>query len=129
MGYLGIIGNKTHQCYLRCVGTLDDILEGYNNQAIMASTFKELIEVLHDPELPYSKVNAILSMLAGRILFKLKDTIRTTINAAKSKGNAHKFPVVCIKKVVDSRALHLGFDSSPQSCHVPHTTQHAVQCS
>ena len=101
MGYPGIIGNKTHQHYLRCVGTLNDILKGYDNQAIMASTFKELIEVLHDPELPYSEVNAILSALAGRISSKLEDTIRATIDTAKSKGDAHEFPVVRIKKVVE----------------------------
>ena len=95
----------------------------------MASTFKELIEVVHDPELPYSEVNTILSVLAGHILSKLKDTICATIDAAKSKGDAHKFLVVHIKKVVDSRALHLGFDSSPQLHHVSHTTRHTVQCS
>ena len=124
MGYPGIVGNKTHQHYLRCVGTLNDILEGYDNQAIMASTFKELIEVLHDPELLYSEVSSILSALAGRIPSKLEESICATIDAAKSKGDAQEFPVVRIKS---RRAPHPGLHPSPRSGHVPHTTWRAVR--
>ncbi|KAI6042033.1 acetyl-CoA carboxylase [Pisolithus marmoratus] len=101
MGYPGIVGNKPYQRYLRCTGTLNDILEGYDNQAIMASTFKELIEVLHDSELPYSEVNAILSALSGRMPSRLEDGIRAAIDTAKSKGDAQEFPAVRIKKVLE----------------------------
>ncbi|KAG1780813.1 carboxyl transferase domain-containing protein [Suillus placidus] len=101
MGLPGIIGNKTYQRFVRCMGTLNDILEGYDNQAIMASTFKDLIEVLHDPELPYSEVNAILSALSGRMPAKLEDGIRGAIETAKSKSDAHEFPAVRIKKVLE----------------------------
>jgi acetyl-CoA carboxylase/biotin carboxylase 1 len=101
MGLPGIIGNKTYQRFVRCMGTLNDILEGYDNQAIMASTFKDLIEVLHDPELPYSEVNAILSALSGRMPAKLEEGIRSAIEAAKSKSDAHEFPAVRIKKVLE----------------------------
>ncbi|KAI6126082.1 acetyl-CoA carboxylase [Pisolithus croceorrhizus] len=101
MGYPGIVGNKPYQRYLRCIGTLNDILEGYDNQAIMASTFKELIEVLHDPELPYSEVNAILSALSGRMPSRLEDGIRAAIDTAKTKGDAQEFPAVRIKKVLE----------------------------
>ncbi|EGO20512.1 hypothetical protein SERLADRAFT_452608 [Serpula lacrymans var. lacrymans S7.9] len=101
MGSPGIAGNKAYQRYLRCTGVLNDILEGYDNQAIMASTFKDLIEVIHDPELPYSEVNAILSALSGRMPFKLEDGIRAAIEGAKSKGDGHEFPAVRIKKVLE----------------------------
>ncbi|KAH7926428.1 hypothetical protein BV22DRAFT_1087097 [Leucogyrophana mollusca] len=101
MGLPGIIGNKTYQRFVRCTSTLTDILEGYDNQAIMASTLKDLIEVLHDPELPYSEVNAILSALSGRMPAKLEDGIRAAIDAAKSKGDSHEFPAVRIKKVLE----------------------------
>ncbi|KAG1864845.1 acetyl-CoA carboxylase [Suillus subluteus] len=101
MGLPGIIGNKTYQRFVRCMGTLNDILEGYDNQAIMASTFKDLIEVLHDPELPYSEVNAILSALSGRMPAKLEEGIRSAIETAKSKSDAHEFPAVRIKKVLE----------------------------
>jgi acetyl-CoA carboxylase/biotin carboxylase 1 len=101
MGLPGIIGNKTYQRFVRCMGTLNDILEGYDNQAIMASTFKDIVEVLHDPELPYSEVNAILSALAGRMPARLEEGIRGAIETAKSKSDAHEFPAVRIKKVLE----------------------------
>ncbi|KAF9219763.1 hypothetical protein BS17DRAFT_788749 [Gyrodon lividus] len=101
MGLPGVVGNKTYQRFVRCTGTLNDILEGYDNQAIMASTFKDLIEVLHDPELPYSEVSAILSTLSGRMPAKLEEGIRAAIDAAKSRGDAHEFPAIRIKKVLE----------------------------
>jgi acetyl-CoA carboxylase/biotin carboxylase 1 len=36
-------------------GVLNDILDGYDNQAIMHSTLKDLIDTLHDSGLPYSE--------------------------------------------------------------------------
>jgi acetyl-CoA carboxylase/biotin carboxylase 1 len=101
MGPPGVVGNRTYQRFVRGVGILDDILEGYDNQAIMASTFKELIEVLHDPELPYSEVSSILSTLSGRMPSKLEEGIRSAIDSAKSRGDAHEFPAVRIKKVLE----------------------------
>lgn len=101
MGPPGVVGNRPYQRFVRCMGTLNDILEGYDNQAIMASTFKDLIEVLHDPELPYSQVNSILSALSGRMPSKLEEGVRSTIDSAKSKGDAHEFPAVRIKKVLE----------------------------
>ena len=41
----GVIGNKPYQRFLRCIGILNDILDGFDNQAIMASTLKDLIDV------------------------------------------------------------------------------------
>jgi acetyl-CoA carboxylase / biotin carboxylase 1 len=101
MGAPGIVGNKPHQRLLRCVGILNDILDGFDNQAIMTSTVKDLIDVLHDPELPYSEVSAILSTLSGRMPSKLEDDIRVAIDTAKSKGEGQEFPAVRIKKVVE----------------------------
>lgn len=101
MGPPGVVGNRPYQRFVRCMGTLNDILEGYDNQAIMASTFKDLIEVLHDPELPYSEVSSILSTLSGRIPSKLEEGIRSAIDSAKSRGDAHEFPAVRIKKVLE----------------------------
>ena len=101
MGPPGVVGNRPYQRFVRCVGTLNDILEGYDNQAIMASTFKDLIEVLHDPELPYSEVSSILSTLSGRMPSKLEEGIRSAIDSAKTRGDAHEFPAVRIKKVLE----------------------------
>ncbi|KAG6373126.1 acetyl-CoA carboxylase [Boletus reticuloceps] len=101
MGPPGVIGNWPYQRFVRCMGTLSDILEGYDNQAAMASTFKDLIEVVHDPDLPYSEISSILSRLSGRISSKLEEGIRLAIDSAKSRGNTHEFPAVRIKKVLE----------------------------
>ena len=102
MGSPGVVGNKPDQRLNRCLEVMDDILGGFDNQSTMNSTFKELIEVLHDSKLPYAEVNAILSSLSGRIPLKLEDTIRSIISVAKAKGDSTEFPAVRIKKVIDN---------------------------
>ncbi|TFK29759.1 acetyl CoA carboxylase [Coprinopsis marcescibilis] len=104
MGPPSVGGNKPHQRLARALTVLNDILDGFDNQSIMVSTFKELIAVLQDPDLPYSDVNATLSSLSGRIPSKLEDTIRAAMDAAKAKGEGHEFPAVRIKKVIDKYA-------------------------
>ena len=102
MGMPGVIGNKVHQRFMRCRAILNDILDGFDNQAVMASTLKDLIDVLRDPELPYSEVSAILSSLSGRMPSKLEDGIRGAIDIAKAKTDGHhEFPAVRIKKVLE----------------------------
>ncbi|KAJ7876806.1 acetyl-CoA carboxylase [Mycena leptocephala] len=101
MGAPGVIGNKPHQRLARCVNTLEDILDGFDNQAVMVSTLKDLIDVLHEPDLPYSEATAILSSLSGRMPGKLEESIRSAIDAAKAKGPSQEFPAVRIKKVLE----------------------------
>jgi hypothetical protein len=76
------------------MGVLNDILDGFNNQSIMAST-------LHDPELPCSEVTAILSLLSGCMHANLEETIRSAMDVAKVKCDGHDFPAIRIKKVID----------------------------
>ncbi|EEB92354.1 hypothetical protein MPER_09150, partial [Moniliophthora perniciosa FA553] len=99
MGNPAVIGNKTHQRLIQCVGVLNDILDGFDNQAIMASTVKALVEVLRDSNLPYSELNAILSSLSGRIPSRLEDSIRSALESAKSKDQ--EFPAIRLKKILD----------------------------
>ncbi|KAH9839950.1 acetyl CoA carboxylase [Rhodofomes roseus] len=101
MGSPSVIGNKPHQRLHHYLGVLNDILDGYDNQAIMASTFKELLAVLESSELPFSEVSAILSTLSGRMPAKLEETIRATIDAAKGKGDVPDFPAMRVKKLMD----------------------------
>jgi acetyl-CoA carboxylase/biotin carboxylase 1 len=102
MGSPNVVGNKPHQRLNRCLGVLNDILDGFDNQSIMNKIFKELTDVLHDPQLPYAEVNAILSSLSGRIPSKLDDAIRSVLSAAKAKGYSTDFPAVRFKKVIDN---------------------------
>jgi len=101
MGTPGVIGSKAHQRLNRCLGVLNDILDGFDNQAAMNTTLKEVIENLQEPQLPYSEINAILSSLSGRIPSKLEDNIRTAIDAARSKGERTEFPALRIKKLIN----------------------------
>jgi acetyl-CoA carboxylase / biotin carboxylase 1 len=101
MGTPGISGNKPFQRLLRCTSILNDILDGFDNQAIMNPTLKELIGVLHDPELPYSEMGSVLSSLSGRIPAKLEETIRAALTSAKSKADG-EFPSLKLKKVMEN---------------------------
>lgn len=100
MGLPSIIGSKPHQRYDSLLRILYDILDGYDNASVMQTTLKELISVLRDPELPYGKATAILSTLSGRMPAKLEGSIRSTLEAAHSKGT--EFPSNRLRKVIDS---------------------------
>lgn len=102
LGAPNVVGTKTHQRLVYCLTVLGDILEGYDNGAIMASTFKDLIEILHTPELPYTEITAILSSFSGRMPAKLEEAVRSTIDTARAKGDGHEFPAVRLKKVLEN---------------------------
>ncbi|KAM6496983.1 acetyl CoA carboxylase [Amanita muscaria] len=100
MGSPGIVGSKPHQTLNRCLSIMSDILDGFDNQAVMASTLKELVTVLRDPTLPFSEISTILSSLSGRMPAKLEEGVRSALDAAKSKGH-HDFPDVRLKKLLE----------------------------
>ena len=101
MGTPSVIGNKPHQRMNFYLDILTNILDGYDNQAVMASTLKDLISVLQNPELPFSEVTAILATLSGRMPAKLEESVRAAIDLAKSKGEGADFPASRIKKLID----------------------------
>ena len=101
MGPPNVVGNKPHQRLHYYLDILNNILDGYDNQAVMASTLKDLIAVLQNPELPFSEVTAILSTLSGRMPAKLEESIRAAIDLAKGKGEGAEFPALRIKKLID----------------------------
>lgn len=100
-GNPSVTGNKPHQRLSYCVDTLNDILDGFDNQAIMASTFKDLLAVLHDPALPFSQATSILASVSGRLPPKLEESIRAAIESARSKGDSADFPAVRVKRQLD----------------------------
>lgn len=101
LGNPAVTGTKASQRLSFCVEILNNILDGFDNQAILASTFKDLLAVLHDPELPFSQASAILASLSGRLPAKLEESIRSTIEAARGKGDIIDFPASRIKKQLD----------------------------
>jgi len=102
VGTPSVIGKRPHQRFKYLTGILNDILDGFDNQAVMHSTLKELIDTLHNPELPYSEMNVVMSSLSGRIPAKLEESIRNTIEAAKAKGDNTEFPAIRLKKILDN---------------------------
>jgi acetyl-CoA carboxylase/biotin carboxylase 1 len=103
MGMPSVMGSKTHQRLSHNLDILNNILDGYDNQTIMASTLKDLLDVLHDPELPFSEATAVLSTLSGRMPSKLEDNIRTAIDLAKARNQ--EFPAARIRKQMEAHVI------------------------
>ena len=100
MGTPNIIGSRPHQRDYYCLEILNNILDGFDNQAIMQGTLKELMAILEDSSLPYSEIYSVLSVLSGRMPAKLEELVRATIDASKAK-NA-EFPASRVRKVLDA---------------------------
>ena len=101
LGPPGVTGNKPHQLLARYIDVLANILEGFDNQPVMAPSLKGLTDVLRNSDLPYSETTAILSTLSGRMPSKLEDLVRNAIEASKSKGPTSEFPASRLKKILD----------------------------
>lgn len=99
-GTPSVIGSRPHQRFFYCYEILNNILDGFDNQAVMQSTLKELMAILEDPNLPYSEITSVLSSLSGRMPAKLEEVVRSTIDASKAK-NA-EFPASRVHKVLDA---------------------------
>jgi acetyl-CoA carboxylase / biotin carboxylase 1 len=80
-----VVGTKPAQRFSLLYTTLTNILQGYDNSIIMASTLKELIELLRDPELPYSEWNAQFSALHARMPQKLDAQFTQIVDRAKAR--------------------------------------------
>lgn len=93
-----VVGNKPPQRFALLHSILANILQGFDNQVIMASTLKETVEVLRDPELPYGEWNAHASALHARMPSKL-DTQFTQV-VEKSKARKAEFPAKQLSKTL-----------------------------
>lgn len=93
-----VVGSKPPQRFALLHSILSNILQGFDNQVIMASTLKELVEVLRDPELPYGEWNAHASALHARMPSKL-DTQFTQI-VERSKARKIEFPAKQLSKTL-----------------------------
>ncbi|RAL58460.1 hypothetical protein DID88_005164 [Monilinia fructigena] len=93
-----IVGTKAAQRFVLLRNILNNILDGFDNQVIMGSTLKELIEVLRNPELPYGEFNAQFSALHARMPQKLDATLTQILDRGKSR-NA-EFPAKNLSKAL-----------------------------
>ena len=93
-----IVGNKPPQRFVLLHKILLDILHGFDNQVIMASSLKDLIEVLRDPDLPYGEWNAQFSALHARMPNKLGTQFTQTVE--RSRARKAEFPAKQLKKTL-----------------------------
>ncbi|KAF2200676.1 hypothetical protein GQ43DRAFT_481383 [Delitschia confertaspora ATCC 74209] len=80
-----VMGSKPPQRFAYLTNILRNILQGFDNQVIMQSTLKELVEVLRDPELPYGEWNAQAAALHARMPNKLDTTFAQIVDRAHSR--------------------------------------------
>ena len=80
-----VVGSKPPQRFSLLHGVLENILQGFDNQVIMASTLNELVEVLRDPELPYGEWNAQFSALHARMPGKLDSQFTQIVERARAR--------------------------------------------
>ena len=98
MGPPQVVGHKPAQRFLLLHGILENILRGFDNQVIMNTTLKDLIDVLRDPELPYSEWNAQSSALHSRMPSKLDNQLEQTVERARSRKA--EFPAKQLQKTM-----------------------------
>ncbi|KAK1953648.1 acetyl-CoA carboxylase, partial [Colletotrichum sublineola] len=90
------VGTKPAQKFALLHSTLKNILLGYDNSVIMAATLKQLIEVLRNPELPYSLWNAQFAALHSRMPQKLDTQFSQIVERAKTRHA--DFPAKALSK-------------------------------
>jgi acetyl-CoA carboxylase/biotin carboxylase 1 len=93
-----IVGTKPSQRFVLLYNILRNILQGFNNQFVMAPTLNELMEVLRDVKLPYSEWNAQFSALHARMPQKLDNLFIQIVDRARSRKG--EFPAKNLAKVL-----------------------------
>lgn len=93
-----IVGNKPPQRFFLLNSILENILKGYDNQMIMNSTLRELVEVLRDPELPFGEWNAQSSALHSRMPQRLDAQLHQVIDRARTRKT--EFPAKQLERTM-----------------------------
>ncbi|KAL9596611.1 MAG: hypothetical protein Q9219_005694 [cf. Caloplaca sp. 3 TL-2023] len=91
-----VVGTKPPQRFSLLHSILQNILQGFDNQVIMASTLNELVEVLRDPELPYGEWNAQFAALHSRMPNRLEAQFTQVIE--RSRSRKAEFPAKLLQK-------------------------------
>ncbi|ORZ25473.1 acetyl-CoA carboxylase [Absidia repens] len=97
-----IVGDKPHQRFSATKNVLEYVLQGYDNQALIQTVVKDLSAILRDPELPYSEMNAIMSVLSGRIPQRLEQQLHAYVE--QSHGAQKEFPAHELNQLIESFA-------------------------
>ncbi|CAG7971540.1 unnamed protein product [Penicillium salamii] len=98
LGSPTILGNKPSQRFFLLHSILENILRGFDNQVIMGTTLKDLVEVLRNPDLPYGEWNAQSSALHSRMPQKLDAQLQALVD--KAKARKAEFPAKQLQKAI-----------------------------
>jgi len=93
-----VVGSKPPQRFALYLSILQNILLGFDNQVIMASTLKNLVAVLRDPELPYGEWAAQASALHSRTPQRLDAQLDQIVDRAHSRRA--EFPAKQLHKAI-----------------------------
>ncbi|RKF57668.1 Acetyl-CoA carboxylase [Erysiphe neolycopersici] len=93
-----VVGTKPAQRFALLHNVLLNILDGFDNQVIMASTLRELVDVLRNPELPYGEWNAQFSALHTRMPNRLATIF--TQNVDRARQRKAEFPAKNLSKAL-----------------------------
>ncbi|ODQ82475.1 hypothetical protein BABINDRAFT_30653 [Babjeviella inositovora NRRL Y-12698] len=96
LGSPTVKGTKPVHKFVSLLSTLRNILSGFDNQVVMNATLTSLIQVLRDPELPYSEWNLEVSALHSRLDAKLDESLRSLVS--RSHERQAEFPARTILK-------------------------------
>lgn len=102
-------GTKPAYKFKSLVTTLENILRGYDNQVIMNASLQQLIEVLRDPNLPYSEWKMHISALHSRLPPSLDEQLEQLINRSLKRNAA--FPAKHIGKLLENAIRQRSTDS------------------
>ncbi|KAI9477730.1 MAG: acetyl-CoA carboxylase [Benjaminiella poitrasii] len=95
-------GQKPNQRLRAVKASLEYIMQGYDNQALVQTALKQMTEILRDPQLPYSEMNTEMSVLSGRIPARLENALHNLLN--KSQQENVPFPVDDADKLIEEFA-------------------------
>ncbi|KAJ5751970.1 Acetyl-CoA carboxylase [Penicillium odoratum] len=98
LGSPTVVGTKAPQRFTLLYSILDNILRGFDNQVIMGTTLKELVEVLRNPDLPYGEWTAQSSALHSRIPQKLDAQMEAVVEKARARHA--EFPAKQLQKTI-----------------------------
>ncbi|CCK72032.1 uncharacterized protein KNAG_0I02460 [Huiozyma naganishii CBS 8797] len=93
-------GTKPAYKFKSLVTTLENILNGYDNQVIMNASLQQLIEVLRDPKLPYSEWRMQISALHSRLPPDLDEQLEQLVNRSAKRGAV--FPARQLAKILET---------------------------
>ncbi|KAG7708330.1 hypothetical protein KL914_002056 [Ogataea haglerorum] len=94
-----VIGTRPVHRYQKLLNVLTNILAGFDNQVVMNATLTDLIQILKDPELPYSEWQNVISALHSRLPAKLDQQLAELIE--RSHRRKAEFPARQVLKLFE----------------------------